>query len=608
MDVPSQDIHELFDLLNKLLDNRLSIEQKARLEQMLQDNPALQAHYVEFFLLSSELRYCLSPWDVELSRTEATDHLADLQALSLDIPAPARTDNQPVSEAERINQIKQRAERQLQAYLDEQERQRALQRRWQGRHDRRVVLDLTGLVHKVESLLTWTGRSIVTVAACMAVILMVAGILHVVRSQRVVARLGDTVHAHWGGAAPNADLRAGTLHLDQGVAELTFAKGARVIIQAPCTFTLESSSAMSVNEGTVTARVPKPAVGFTINTVTSSIKDFGTEFGVTVDRAAQTEVHVFDGLIRLSSAERGRVGPNQWELTRGHAAVVDRQGGIRISNLAERPRLFLRNLPDVNQLGVPGQCLDLSDIIGGGNGLGTGIPGMGLQPRTGLPTSDLRQDFNRSAGYVPTRWNTFIDGVFIPDAETDSSVTISSTGLRFSGCPDTSGVCAHVIRNGIRFQHDGTTFQTGILQGRTYGVAGHPAIGMHANAGVTFDLTRIRAAHGDANLECFRALCGISETVGQVTDGYWQSQRIAMEFWVLVDGAIRFHETLYAVPAHPAEIYIPLTDAERFLTLVTTESHPDRAFTWGLFAEPRLELASQYETVSKPALKSAGMQ
>jgi hypothetical protein len=194
---------------------------------------------------------------------------------------------------------------------------------------------------------------------------------------------------------------------------------------------------------------------------------------------------------------------------------------------------------------------------------------------------------------VPTPFHEFIDGVFIPDSEDGEPIAVSSTDLQFNNCPDTSGVCVHIIRNGTRFRHEYYPTRLSRIRRQTFGISGHPAIGMHANAGITFDLNRIRAAHGDMRIVRFRSLCGISETVAEFSNGYWKSQRIKVGFRVLVDGKLRFNRELTAVPAQSAEIDITLEESDRFLTLITTECHPDRPFAWSLFARPILELSAK---------------
>jgi hypothetical protein len=590
-----KEIVELFDLLNKTLDGSLSQEQKAHLEQLLENNPSLHPYYVNFFILNSELRSCLSMPTLDFSGQGVVKDISFLEQASHETLAKMCAAENIYFDQERIRKIRQRAERQLQDFLAEQERQRAEQQRQRIKYRQRFVPDFTVVTKKIDSLVAFTGKSIVTLAACFAIALVFVSYIQYFLAHRVIATLGENVNAKWTEPPEVTGLGTGALSLEEGYAQLVFTKGARVIVQAPCNFTLISPSRMSVEKGTVIVKVPKQAIGFTIDTQTSSVKDFGTEFGVTVDSQARTEIHVFDGLIQLRSIGQARSGQNQWELTSGSAAIVDKDGNLEIGKVQDRPHLFVRRLPNPYQVGMPGQRLNLADIVGGGNGLGTGIIGQGLHPLTGAKVGGKTAVYGQASGYVPTPFHEFIDGVFIPDAEDGEPIVVSSTGLQFNNCPDTSGVCVHIIRNGTRFQHEYLPPRLSRIRGQTYGIPGHPAIGMHANAGVTFDLDRIRAAHGDIRIVRFRSLCGISETVAEFSDGYWNSQRITAGFRVLVDGKLRFYQEFEAVPAQSAEIDISLEESDRFLSLITTECHPDRPFAWCLFAEPILELSSKQQ-------------
>jgi hypothetical protein len=123
-----------------------------------------------------------------------------------------------------------------------------------------------------------------------------------------------------------------------------------------------------------------------------------------------------------------------------------------------------------------------------------------------------------------------------------------------------------------------------------------PSIGMHANAGITFDLDKIRAVMPEVKIAQFTALGGISETVAQYSTGYLNSSnvRIEVDLWVLVDGQVRFAQRLAAVPSQAVPIRIPLQDGDRFLTLVTTDRNDKQCImAWSLFAEPALELAAR---------------
>ncbi len=205
-----------------------------------------------------------------------------------------------------------------------------------------------------------------------ALLLVLLGIIEYVCSHRVVAELGNSVHAKWAETPDSNGLHSGLLELREGVAEITFKQGTRVLIQAPCEFELLSTNHMKLMGGSVTAFVPEQASGFRVTTPRSEIVDFGTEFGVAVASSMAYEVHVFKGWVSLEPDPRqGGTGKRE-DLRDGQCALADASGSIRTEALAQRPKRFLQKVPDARQVGIPGKRLNLADVIGGGNGFGTG--------------------------------------------------------------------------------------------------------------------------------------------------------------------------------------------------------------------------------------------
>ncbi|MEM9413788.1 MAG: FecR domain-containing protein, partial [Planctomycetota bacterium] len=87
------------------------------------------------------------------------------------------------------------------------------------------------------------------------------------------------------------------LQLAEGLAEITFNNGVRIIVEAPSDLDLESVNGSTLHEGRLTASVPEGAEGFEVACKGITLVDRGTEFGVNCDQSGETEVHVFDGLV-----------------------------------------------------------------------------------------------------------------------------------------------------------------------------------------------------------------------------------------------------------------------------------------------------------------------
>jgi hypothetical protein len=113
-----------------------------------------------------------------------------------------------------------------------------------------------------------------------------------------VAWLVNAQNCRWAGteAGPGRDMHAGkSLKLEKGLAEIEFDQGAHVILQGPAGLELLSGSKVRLTHGTLTARVPPTARGFTVISPGGRVVDLGTEFGLNVDEGGGTTVRVFTG-------------------------------------------------------------------------------------------------------------------------------------------------------------------------------------------------------------------------------------------------------------------------------------------------------------------------
>lgn len=89
------------------------------------------------------------------------------------------------------------------------------------------------------------------------------------------------------------------LSFSSGAIELTFDTGAQVKVFGPATFEISSPISILCSRGRVTTLVGESGKGFTIDTPKARIVDLGTEFGVNISEAGDTEVVVFQGSVDL---------------------------------------------------------------------------------------------------------------------------------------------------------------------------------------------------------------------------------------------------------------------------------------------------------------------
>ncbi len=98
---------------------------------------------------------------------------------------------------------------------------------------------------------------------------------------------------------------------------------------------------------------------------------------------------------------------------------------------------------------LKGDGIRLADIVGGGDGSGSGKVGHGIDPTTGRVQSD-KTWLSGSCGRqcVCEGPGPFIDGVVIPNGADSGMVPVTSTGIMASSIPKTSGKAWDAIRNG----------------------------------------------------------------------------------------------------------------------------------------------------------------
>ncbi|MBN1393995.1 MAG: FecR domain-containing protein, partial [Pirellulales bacterium] len=105
--------------------------------------------------------------------------------------------------------------------------------------------------------------------------------------------------------------------LASGLMEITYQSGAKVILEGPCSYKIESSAGGFLTKGKLTANLrtqgskPKarssepsplsslPSPLFSVRTPTAVVTDLGTEFGVEVDANGETTSHVFQGSVQV---------------------------------------------------------------------------------------------------------------------------------------------------------------------------------------------------------------------------------------------------------------------------------------------------------------------
>ncbi|MGQ0635085.1 MAG: FecR domain-containing protein [Planctomycetaceae bacterium] len=161
--------------------------------------------------------------------------------------------------------------------------------------------------------------------------------LRVVRTERV-ARLKRSVDAIWSSEGNSASLQPGDwlthgrYSLTQGFAQIRFAWGTEVTLEAPVEIEFVPDGTRRLLFGTLVARVSPDDTDFTVDTPTVKVVDLGTEFGVSTAHSGESEVHVFKGAVEA----RQKLG-DAAELSRPIKLSAGEATGFGIQKTPSRP-------------------------------------------------------------------------------------------------------------------------------------------------------------------------------------------------------------------------------------------------------------------------------
>ena len=543
---------ELEQLIFEEIDGTSSEQGFAKLNEYIQNDPAALDHYLELILLCSGLSRKGEMLLPDISRQDISD--------------------QTLSGVWRA--------------LAEDERSAEA-----------VEIEVPKVVDVPEKPKTPTRRSKLSLFSALAVaacFILVVTILALNRPQiyEPVATISDGSSALWQSSrdcSVGSRVYTGTvMKLVDGFAEIQFDNTARVIIQSPSTIIIEDRNQMFLESGKISAVVPPPAKGFLVRTNGASVVDYGTEFGVVTDKQGNTEAHVFVGEVELRSGQDPIRFGSSMRLEGGQASKV--YDGVLSEKVKAEPMAFIRDIPQEQKFGIPGKRLDLADILSGGNGLGTGENTVAIDPATGKMSSEVLIDYRNveAAGFAVVPGNLCIDGVFVPIG---GKQKIASSGLSINGIPQTDGRYWTDISNwpitGMPGDNNETA-ELARLNDIEYGSGLHPAILMHANTGITFDLDIIRSMNPGVCISSFTSICGLSETL---TDAGIQGGYKAV-LWVFVDGVeCEKVELVYDTEnINFKDIHIKLDNSSHYLTLMSTDGLDGNNCDWTVFGDPALEL------------------
>jgi len=412
-----------------------------------------------------------------------------------------------------------------------------------------------------------------------------------------VATLTDSVNALWAGAGIENGARIATgrekLLLREGCAELLFDNQATVTIEGPAEFQILADDRISLSYGKLYSAVSEEATGFSIYTQNSKIVDLGTEFGVEVDLRGQTQLYVTKGKVKLIAGQQSE--KTNIEVSEGEAREVSAQTSA-VSAISFKPDLFVRKIDSQSNFLWRGQTkCSLADIVGGGDGFGNGRMNFGIDHEGQTKLLDNILAYTQPVPFTSVSSNPFVNGIFVPYGPTQVD---SSSNVVYDFGATTGKFYLGVLNGAWHKQRDNAVPRHALrLGGIEYGTQERPAIYIHANQGITFDLQAIRD-YTKMEIDSFTSVCGVSETYGDYAEAIRrirQSDFIKLpkaSFYVLVDGREKLIQKDVTHADRPAVISVDIHPEDRFLTLATTEGGDKNDGDWTLFGVPVLMLRS----------------
>ena len=239
-----------------------------------------------------------------------------------------------------------------------------------------------------------------------------------------------------------------------------------------------------------------------------------------------------------------------------------------------------RDLLDYNLGRLEGDGFDLADIVGGGNGLGSGTYRNGIDTRSAKVQT---RDFGKLGNVITNKYAIspfeFVDGVFVPDGKEGSAqIPVTSGGMSITGIPTTSGQAWDMIRNGpVASQHSNE------LGGTDFTKQGHSLLGLHANAGITFDLSAIRSASKWDEMRLFTKLGYFGADDGSYADA-----------WIFIDAEKVYEKRRLKRSMGLQSIDLKIPASAKFLTLMATDGGNGFGMDQIGFGDPKLKSAQTH--------------
>jgi hypothetical protein len=555
---------DINELLFRLLENEISDEDLAKLEEWLYSDPSAIAHYYHFIHDYSYMSLSAGPELNTETSVEAGDNF----------------------------------DKRLWALLAEHEKTAPAKAIKNGNGTPAVPVEKIELPQSPRKA---NKISLMVAMAGVAALLFILLYFHFTPypAGQEVATMMDSIGAEVSDSFPvthgaRLSTYRGSIELKKGILSIRYDLGVDVIIEGPASFDMVTPTEIVLHRGKIFTQVSESGRGFAISTQNSKIIDLGTQFGVIADTSGDTEVHVFKGetmLVAGAQKEKKTV----LNLTAGKAGKIC-AGQTAVKNIQVNLSAFVRDIDSKAGFVWRGEStIPLTNLLAGGifNASPSGIE---IDPAIGkhVVHENYVSGTERGGRMEYQKMDSpFVDGTFVPLGEQPQIISSTNLSCQF---PKTSG-SFHFNLSDQKIVYDGYTSSRYPLS-LTSTASDKPSLFLHPNMGVTFDLNKLRQKMPVIHIQRFRADCGIASSAREALKKAYpdgnipEAEKPSMDFVVLLDG--KACQTLNGIHQDSGimKINVDIQPTDRFLTLVATDGNQCFKYDWFLLSDPVLEIAA----------------
>lgn len=142
-----------------------------------------------------------------------------------------------------------------------------------------------------------------------------------------------------------ARLPAGEVRLAEGVIEIMFDSGVKVLLQGPARFLPQSSRSGLLRAGRLVAQCPPRSPPFAVQTAAAVAVGSGAEFACEAAVDGTSKVHVYAGQVEVAGRSHRFDAASRERLSAGEALLVEAAAEARLVPLASLADEFVRAVP-----------------------------------------------------------------------------------------------------------------------------------------------------------------------------------------------------------------------------------------------------------------------